>query len=173
MTVNVFRKRVSLLFLLGVLVLLVLEMGCSRTPKPDGLPVLRSCKITITQEGKGVEGVTVMLSPKEGENCPWAVTGVTDSGGTAQIQTHGNYRGAPEGTFRVLLSKELIDGANFESMERPSAKNPMIIYSLVDTKYTKLDTTPLELTVGRWGARETFEIGPAVREQTEVVGSGP
>lgn len=169
---KIFAARHGLL-LGGFLIVTILCEGCCFEKKPGGLPKLRSCTITITQEGKPAEGISIMLAPTSGRDCPWAVTGNTNSSGVARIVTHGKYGGAPEGQYKIMLSKQDMDGFDPNSLERPSAAKPMIIYSLIDTQYTDLNTSPLTIEVGRHGANESFEIGPAVREQIDVIAAGP
>ncbi|MDO5554977.1 MAG: hypothetical protein Q4G68_14570 [Planctomycetia bacterium] len=161
------------IILLTLVSLLLVNEGCGRKKRPNGLPDLRPCKITVTQNGQPAEGVLVMLAPVEGGTCPWAVTGHTDANGTAVIMTHGEYRGAPEGHYKIFLSKQVIEGCDPASMERPSAKNPMYIYTTIEPQYTSLDTTPLTVQVGRRGARTTCDVGPAVHELLEKITTGP
>ena len=69
-----------------------------------GFPPLYPCQITITQGEQPLEGAMVRLVPETG-SFAWGITGKTDAHGTAKMSTHTNYPGAPEGTFKVCVSK--------------------------------------------------------------------
>ena len=80
--------------------------GCSRVP--PGFPKTKPCKITVTQDSKPVEGVTVMLAPTEPAGT-WTVTGKTNGSGVAAVQTfQGTYAvsGAPPMTYKITLEKQ-------------------------------------------------------------------
>ena len=155
-----------------MLVLCILS-GCNRANRPDGLPPLSSCEITITQGGEPLEGAFVQLMPESGV-FEWAVAGHTNASGVAKILTHAQFPGAPEGTFKVLVSKTELEPSKFgpepddvNSPERAkwydqvtNEKRDTIMY--VKPEYDKAHTTPLSITITRGRNRETFDVGEPV-----------
>ena len=137
-------------------------VGCSK-PRPDGLPSLVPCSVTITQDSQPLEGATVAF---ESDDMRWAIGGSTDANGEAKMFTHGTYPGAPEGTYKVTVVKQVVeaDGSAETASSTPSAK----AYNLVDAQFFKPDTTPLEITV-KGKTKEAFDVGAAVREPVKML----
>ncbi|MDO5554968.1 MAG: hypothetical protein Q4G68_14525 [Planctomycetia bacterium] len=161
-------KRVSCLVLMMGLCLLV-SFGCGQA-RPEGMPELVSCTLVLTQEGKPLDGAQVQLVPKAESERTWSVGGVTDAAGTVQVQTHGLYRGAPKGTFAVVVTKTRSEGGrsgNEHASGGMQTRNA-VIYTLIDKQYTDSRTTPLEITI-QGKTKETLELGPAVKE---IISSG-
>ena len=102
-----FHKSFPVFLALTMAFLLTLS-GCHKNV-PKGFPKIYPCKITLTQEGTPAEGVRVYLLSK-GEKCPWSIGGVTDASGVAVLKTHGQYVGAPKGTFAIVLEKTETEG---------------------------------------------------------------
>jgi hypothetical protein len=149
--------RLSFIILLSI----GMTLACNRVQKPNGLPKLFPCTITITQNGVPVQGILVsLIDPAVTEY--WAVSGLTNASGTATIRTHGNFVGAPSGVYNVILSKTENSDEHDTILGR-SPSTPLQIFSLIDTKYNEEATTPLKITIENKTVRETFEIGPAVR----------
>lgn len=150
-------------------------IGCIRQYRPPGLPKLYPCQVTLTQEGKPVEGATVLLSAKEEGSCPWTVSGITNEQGTASLVTYGQFAGAPEGTFLILLDKRELVGepGYFDETNLRYIQKPVKVYTLVDEKFTKRDKTPLEIKIERKNTTKAdFELGPAVRIHIDTIISG-
>ena len=94
-------KKVSLLSLVVVMAS-ALILGCSE--KPSGFPKVSPCTITVTNGSDPIEGVDVALIP----DTPISgviVGGKTDANGRAELTTHGDFKGAPAGTYRVGVVK--------------------------------------------------------------------
>jgi len=153
----------TLAFMFAVLSL----CGCgSNSSKPSDLPPLFPCAITITQDGKPLEGATVNLVPMEGTDSKYQASATTDADGKAVIKTYG-YDGSPAGKFRVCVWKTLtesggktIDGYG-EEVEAPG-----IEYRLVDVKYFDAKTTPHEIEIiGKDTLPATFDVGKAIKEK--------
>ena len=156
----------------GLLGAVVFTGGCSKQKRPDGMPPLHPCTIVITQDGQPLEGASVRLYSS---NVLFLVSGTTDSSGTAVIRTHGEFPGAPEATYKVVVAKEekeYIESASVtaarekakekgEVFEEPNL--PYNFFSYVEDQYTKAETTPLEMTVTQGKNNQTFEAGKAGR----------
>ena len=136
------------------------------------MPPLYPCIISVTQEGKPFEGATVRLYS---DDVMFHVSGKTDSSGTAVMLTHGEFKGVPEGTYRVVVSKEekeFIEPASVTAAREKAKENgkvfeepslPFNFYSYVEDIYTKKETTPLEITVIKGKNNQTFDAGQAGR----------
>jgi len=157
-----------------------LACGCSEK-LPDGMPSLHPCQITITQEGKPLAGASVRLHATNGAGNAWLVSGDTNSSGTVSMLTQGQYRGAPEGTYKVTVQKtELVSLATPEQIaanEKAKAENPISydpigydteLWQLVEEKYIMAESTTLEMTVSAGKNSATFDVGAAVRVKVEM-----
>lgn len=128
-------KRCFVSFLLAALIISV--SGCGEKI-PANIPKLFPASITVTMDGKPLEGATVTLA---GLNPTLPVGGVTDTSGTVKILTQAKYNGAPAGKYKVYLSK-------IETVEGPTSKTPPPRDS------TQLDAYRKQL----WAERQSFEI---------------
>lgn len=146
----------------------LLLVSCRNDVKPDGLPKLYSCRIGITQDSRPVEGILVSLRDSE-QMGKWSISGRTDASGMATIRTHGNFKGVPSGRYKVVLTKnEMEYGPEASPVGGPAWTK---VYSLIEKKYTDLETTPLEISVENKSVTFSFEAGPPVRR--EITSSGP
>jgi hypothetical protein len=89
-----FIRPVAWLLLIGVL-------GCA---KGDTGPALYPVTGTVKKDGKPLAGVSVSLVATN-QKVGIALMGVTKDDGTFEIATGQGKKGAPEGTFKVVLSK--------------------------------------------------------------------
>jgi hypothetical protein len=154
------------------LIVLIIFSGCNDTKRPDGLPKLYSCKITIRQDKSPVEGVRISLYDGDVSN-KWSIGGVTDASGTAVLQTHGQFAGVPSGKFKVVLAKTETEGGTPSDEFMPTKKQETVrIYSLIDKKYLEESTTTLEINIENKSVTETFEIGPATRILIQTIKPG-
>ena len=158
----------------ATLLIAITIIGCSGAPRPDGLPKLYPCTITIKQDGKPLEDATVQLYDPTVTN-RWTVSGVTNASGVAVMRTHGQFPGAPQGRFKVILSKTVTesdtipgDGENAP----PKSIGNTRIYSLVGKEYTKHESTPLEIIIENKKRNETCDIGNAERVLIETIKPG-
>ena len=153
-----------------LIVVVITAAGCSREQRPEGFPRLYSCAITITQEGAPVSDARVSLVGPE--SARWAVGGITNNAGTAEIRTHG-FAGAPKGQYKIVLEKLETEGRGQITDEsgRPTGWEDMRIYSLVDKKYEKAEDTPLEIDI-QGAVRQTFEIDKSERRLVETIRQG-
>ena len=159
---------------LAITFVLCVLSGCEKAPRPDGFPDLFPCKITITQEGKPLEDALVRLMP-EGWTFQWTISGKTDKNGVANIVTHTNYAGVPEGTFKVCVSKEEITPSQFpppakdapyedwEAWRGKTNSENRPKYNLVKPEYGNDAETPHSLTISKGKNSKTFDVGEAVK----------
>jgi 5-hydroxyisourate hydrolase-like protein (transthyretin family) len=160
-------KQISfILFLVGCLIFL----GCQQKSRPEGFPKLYPCHIKVTQNGSPVSNVHITLyDPNVTDQ--WLVSGQTDRNGNADIRTHGSFSGAPAGNYKVVLVKTEKEGQGWDNPDSPTRKwvEDVKMFSLIDEKYTKQETTPLKLTIKTKGVAENFEIGPPVHILYETI----
>jgi len=146
------------------IVALSLLMGCGKDlNRPDDLPKLyHPVSVTVTQEGKPLEGATVTLiskTPAKYGTC----SATTDASGTATLRTYG-YNGVPRGQYAVTVEKRGVEGARESKNEY--GETQMVggkIYQYVDAQYTDEGSTPFSIDVTEKGAKAAFEVGAPVR----------
>lgn len=88
--------------------------------------------------------------------------------------THAEFSGAPAGTFKVLVKKEMqspptlpvppkeADYDEFVKYNTHAATQPWIRY--VEKKYGNADETPHSITVAKGKNQATFDVGEAIEE---------
>lgn len=151
-------------------------VGCG--PKlPDGMPKLNPTTITVIQDGKPLEGAMVSMKPVD-ESIKWTSGGTTDANGVATIVTHGQYKGAPTGKFKVAVAKTVGEG----TPPPPSpidAESARIYQEYVDSgatyeeffvvaeEYRLVGTTPLEVEVVEGTNDLKVDVGESVREKAD------
>ena len=162
----------KLLLLLSLVVL----SGCTAQRVPDGMPKLVPVTLTITQAGTPLAGAVVSLIDISG-GIPFMVGGTTDVNGSVVLHTHGKYKGAPLGKFKVRVVKTVsdqppsdlppapeLDSPEFEAYRQKIGKLPPLkTYMLVEKRYTQPDTTPLEIDIS-CPLTTTLDVGKAVRD---------
>jgi hypothetical protein len=139
--------------------------GCgSNSSRPTDLPPLESCKITVCQEGKPLEGAIVTLISKDTSAKYARSSGMTDVSGTAELKTYG-YSGVPKGNYKIIVAKcvseggkEITDASGITSTH--GGKD----YSYVEKKYTDMLSTPLEIEIDSKENLQSVEIGKAVHD---------
>jgi len=165
------QTKLLIITLLAVCVL----SGCGGPARPAGLPTLYSCEITITQGGQPFEGALVRLLPDSG-TFEWVISGNTDSSGIAKLVTHAKYPGAPEGTFKVLVSKTQLTPSKYPQPDDSapqseweqwkeqagSEKRQKVRY--VKPEYDNVKTTPHSITITKGKNQQTFDVGEAIKE---------
>lgn len=159
------------LILLATLGVAVAVLGCSSSSRPDGMPVLHPCSLTITQGNTPLEGVSVYLHhPTISKQ--WSISGTTNATGVAVMQTHGRFPGVPAGTFKVVVAKNESEGGfEGDGIETPRVdEGPQKIYSLIEEKYLKEETTPHQLDVNSKTSR-SFDVGAPVRVLLQTIDS--
>ncbi len=169
-------------------VLALLATGCSKQKLPSDLPKLFPTQIVLTQDGKPLEKASVTLTASDPEAAgavsKWASSGGTDAMGLAEMFVNGQYKGVPEGKFKVVVLK--YEDSSVQAKEIPPQPNAVEdpegfdkwrkmydksseqmdnkIYYLVDKKYSDEKSTPLEITVTQAGPNKfQFDLGKPVR----------
>ncbi|MDR3110330.1 MAG: hypothetical protein LBU65_11710 [Planctomycetaceae bacterium] len=122
------KKIIVLLFLA------VFCTACNSRPKlerPEGMPELVPCSITVTFDGKSIQGVTILLVPLEGDT-QWSPSGTTDTNGRAYPDTSYGFKGVPVGKYKVSFTCfETDPNYNENDPKSPWAK------SSIPLKYSK------------------------------------
>jgi len=137
------------------------------------MPPLHPTALTLTQEGVPLAGASVTLSPQDASNSQWSLGGSTDSNGVLNVQTQG-FKGAPAGTFKITVSKTETEGTavaagtSDRGGAKPAAGGGTKSFHLVDKKYRSAGTTDLTLEVKAGRNAQTFDLGPAIREEIPV-----
>ncbi|MDR2643849.1 MAG: hypothetical protein LBC74_13785 [Planctomycetaceae bacterium] len=122
-----YRKR-DLFFVVLFLLAVQLVCGCREVPpRPEGLPRVYSCNISVKFGGKPISGVRVMFIPDNPES-KWKPTGMTDTEGNVVLYSSFGYEGAPAGEYT----------ATFSLIEEPedSAPRGTPAKSLIPLKYS-------------------------------------
>ena len=156
----------------GILLLAAcLLNGCGGTPRPDDMPPLQPCTLTIMQDDKPLAGALVMLFSTD-PAFKWSIGRETDAQGNAVLMTHGQYPGVPVGDYKVTVEKtERGSGGGQvrQTGEGEVAAGPVEIFTLVEKQYTEVTSTPLAVTVKKGKNAERLKVGKAVREKLNIV----
>ena len=151
------------LLLLPLLLLsLILFSGCSDSGRPTDLPPLFSCTVAVTQGGAALEGAYVELVSPEAQK--YRPSATTDASGNAVMKTYG-FPGAPAGKYKILVSKMIEDDIVYGTDEYGGrAVVSSNKYQMVNSDYSKADTTPHEVEVAAKGKTQTtIDTGEPVR----------
>lgn len=168
-------NRNSYRFTWVLLPILLLSPGCGTKSRPKGLPPLYPTTVEIMQEGAPLEGATVVFYP-DGAQLDFLVSGITQPNGKATLVTHGEFKGAPAGKYKVCVTKYKHDPVPtrpvtadaVKKWEEEMRKKPPMTYCFVERQYTSQRTTPLEAEIDEKENDITLDIGKAVREGTPV-----
>ena len=135
---------------------------------PEGMPKLYPCTLTITQDGKPLEGASVILFSMDPNISKWASNGVTDSSGNVVMKTQGKYDGAAAGDYKVLVTKIIVEEGvvlQAETETTPEKSIPGKTFSYVEQQYGDPLKCPLTLTVSTGKTTETLDVGKYVKEE--------
>ena len=161
----------------------VLCVGCG-PQLPSDLPKLYPTVVTVIQDGEPLSGATVTLinaDPSGG----WACVARTDTAGKATIMTNGMYKGAPEGTYKVTVSKQEVEQGDNPFADAPdpavdqtayqewvmknedriaaAQRRQPVTYDLVDPKFSSPTQTTLELTITPGKNQHSLDVGKSNR----------
>lgn len=79
--------------------------GCFGPKTPDGMPKLEPVTVTVLQGDVPLANATLNLKPLEPSTTNnFTCGGTTNEEGVATIVTHGQYKGAPVGKYKVAVS---------------------------------------------------------------------
>ncbi len=151
------------------------SIGCGKK-KPDGMPDLQPTTLTLTQGGAPLAGATVNFKSTD-SSMSWTCGGMTDDKGVATIVTHGQYKGAPVGKYKVAVNKtewegeappSVVDEASAKTLEEyKKAGKKYEEFYLVDLKYAIGETTPLEVEIVQGKNDLTADVGEPVHEKAQ------
>jgi hypothetical protein len=148
-------------YLLCLVSCVIFFSGCGNSTSPSDLPKLYSCKITLTQEGKPLEGATVTMVSKTPSK--YGVSSATTNvSGTAVMRTY-SFDGVPVGEYGITIEKIGIEDA--KEGKTPEGNPIQIggkIYSYVDASFGDTSNPPFSVTVTEKGTAETFDAGKPV-----------
>ncbi|MDR1964214.1 MAG: hypothetical protein LBQ50_10580 [Planctomycetaceae bacterium] len=132
-----------------IIVLLLITVSCiscnyrPKLERPEGMPELHPCSVTVTFGGSAMQAVIVSLIPVE-SNSEWKPTGTTDKNGTAMPSASYGFKGVPEGKYFVAFTRT-VDNPNYDENDpqSPPAR------SLIPWKYSiGKSTETLEIKAG-------------------------
>ena len=144
---------------LTIILVLLICNGCSKENRPDDLPKLYPVTLTITIDGKPLGGALVNLFTEDQSISKWTIGGYTNAEGKLILATHGQFRGAPAGKFKVCVRKSELEGSpGMQEDSRPrSVIDPVPMagmgggmpktIELVAPKFGSKTSTPLEIEV--------------------------
>ena len=133
-----------------LLLVLVAFSACKREHRPAGLPKLMPCEIAVVDvDGSPLSGAGVTLIAIDGD-IPWAAIGLTDENGVATIAVNNQYKGAPAGKYKVVLTKvrgfdKTAALPDFPVHVHVSMQDEVAYF--INPMYTKSETTPFEVEV--------------------------
>ncbi|MCL2742621.1 MAG: hypothetical protein FWE67_02095 [Planctomycetaceae bacterium] len=158
-------------YIVLLLVSFLIISGCGGPDRPSDLPKLYPCTISVTQDGKPLGDALVKLVSTE-PNFKWAVFAQIGTSGTGKVFTQGLYPGAPEGEYKVVVSKEEETSEKIGSAapqvgefgEIIAAPTILTVHTLVEKQYADAETTPLSITISSKGNDKKFDCGKPVKE---------
>jgi hypothetical protein len=138
------KKNIALMM---VILTAVFITGCQDKSRPADLPTLYPCVVTVTQDGKPLDGAVVDLVPVDAVNDKYRASSVTDAAGKAVLTTYG-FDGVPAGRYKVCVWKTVVEGvAQFTNSDGEVVNTNGIDYRTVDPKYSNVETTPHEIHI--------------------------
>jgi len=154
------------IFVFGVCTFFV--VGCGQK-RPDGIPKLYPATVTVKNGASPIADASVFLVHQGGTSGSWAANGVTNTNGSAIINTsQGGWKskGAPEGEYKIFITKrpdvvedpipeEIMDDS--DARQRFSAEQARKLENapkIIPEKLTNPAQSPLTITVGTSGTAE-------------------
>ena len=159
-------------FTLGLFATIVVCLvGCSKEKRPDGMPPLNPAVcIKVVQDGKPLDDANVSLRSQD-KSLTWGIGGKTDAQGVAQLWTHGKYKGAYAGTFKVVVTKEIKEGEKeyVEALSRNDTQAAAAIkvqcFSYVEDKFGSESQTTLTVNIDSASKIIEVDVSPAVKNE--------
>ncbi|MDO5553150.1 MAG: hypothetical protein Q4G68_05265 [Planctomycetia bacterium] len=139
-----------------VIIALIGFTGCKKKG-PDDMPKLYPCTITVTMGNSPVDNALIYLSPKSETQQKWYASGFTDAGGVCSVKTISEYKGAAEGEYTVIITKEIVDP---EWKADPNNLTPPVNVSAIPLQYSDAKETPLSVTVQKETNNFNLELEP-------------
>jgi len=167
------QPRIFIVVMFGLCIL----SGCEQKKRPDGMPALFPCSITVTQKDQPLEGALVRLMPESG-SFEWTIGGKSDASGVAKITTHGEYAGAPAGTFKVLVSKIEKQPSAYEQPKdnmsdewkewfAKSANEKLPTFRYVKAEFDDAKKTSHSITITKGKNNAAFDVGEPIKEEVK------
>ena len=161
--------RNNLIGLIFCLLTLSLLTGCGGEKKPEGMPNLFPCTITLTQENAPLEGANVMAVSDDPQLARWPVTGITDANGSISFVTYGKFKGVPEGDYTLLVIKEETVEQKPKVVDATEHRQgPVKFYSLVDPKLGEKNSSTLKIKVEKKKNHFEFDTGKKIRLEKKM-----
>jgi len=161
----------SFTFVVVLCLYVIALVGCRKEQRPDGMPPLVPCEISVTQDGNPLDGATVgLVAEKDASGKVWLVNGHTGPNGVAVIKTYGRFTGAPINKYKVTVFKEETEkvGPVYIDKDTGREKQETHYYHLVEPALAMADTSTLELEVVKGTKRYTVDVGKAVRVEIQM-----
>lgn len=165
--------KTKLLSICSIFLLLLLFLGCGPA-RPEGLPELHPCTITVVDGSKPMSGISVSFLRHGGQGA-WSLGGLTNSSGILQARTvFGSYegRGVPAGTYAVVLNEkfnfpveldltvdQMLSLSPEESAKHTQKRDEFIAANrTLPPSVCDPDNSPLELTVDESGGTLVIDL---------------
>jgi hypothetical protein len=144
----------------------LISFGCADSARPNDLPKLYPCTITITQSNTPLAGATVEFVPTNQPDAKYHALAITDDNGNVQMSTYG-YAGVPLGTYKIIVRKNIDDDFVYAIDESSGEQNIVSYkkYQLVESKFINAETTPheIEITNKRNHTKTTLDVGEPIK----------
>jgi hypothetical protein len=135
------------------------------------LPKLTPCTLTFTQEGQPLDGAMVTLNPTDSSK--WYPSGITNEKGSVELYTNGKYKGAPQGNYKAVVKKVYTEPSKlgtpieegspgYEEWQQKVAKEKRHSWSVVEKKFTDVNTTTLEVVIP--ATTTVFDLGKPAKD---------
>ncbi|MGL4941836.1 MAG: carboxypeptidase-like regulatory domain-containing protein [Thermoguttaceae bacterium] len=151
-----------------VAICFVVLCGCGGEERPKDMPPVFPCTLTITQDGKPLEGALVALYNQDAALQKWTAGGTTDASGSVTPSTQGRYRGVVPGKYKITVTKIISEGGvviSEETATTPEKSTPGKTWSYVEKKYDNIATTPLEIDMPKSKFATILDAGVAVKNE--------
>jgi hypothetical protein len=133
-----------------IILTLFILIACQRLPeRPEGMPELVPCTVSITFGGEHLQDVGVLFQPKDNNN-DWSAGGKTDAEGKAKMKTAAYYDGVVPGEYIIIFQK-------YAEPELDRYNMPMPAKPLIPIKYSKANSKET-IVVTKEKAEYVFEL---------------
>lgn len=148
---------VVVLFCISLLTL----SGCSEK-RPEGMPKLYPCTVSVIQDGKPLSEASISLIPVDSSS-RWASGGLTNESGKAEMQIFGKYKGAAPGKYYLCINKTEEGPISSDIRQPGSEATEPDIFDLIAPKFGDIDTAQIVEVVENRKNAWTVDVGSAVR----------
>lgn len=149
--------------------------GCFGSKTPDGMPKLEPVTVTVFQGDAPLANATLNLKPLEPSTTNnFTCGGTTNAEGVATIVTHGQYKGAPVGKYKVAVSCTIGEGT--PPPPTPIDEETAKVYKeyidsgatyrefyVVDPQFSTIESTTIEIEVVKGKNKLSINCGEPVR----------